>query len=270
MDQTPKRGPEGKGPAQSSRSRALAGTGLSQSQKLFKPAKKDKISTIIIRQIRSAILQGKLTPGQSLPHEKELISQFGVSKHTLREALRTLEGMGLITIKRGAGGGPIVSEIDFDTARDYFASFLYFQNVSRSDISELRKLAEPYIARRAAESITPEDLAKLYEIHEECLQHIRQGKSLVGAEAEIMFHVFLARRTNNSILWVIMDFVNNLLAEIKVAMKPGPEFSRQVYEAHQKILDAIAARDPDAAEAAMLAHIEQVAEELDMLDPKAE
>lgn len=249
-----------------SRARTFAPAGLGPSAKLFKPAKKDKISTIIIRQIRSAILQGRLKPGQALPHEKELIAQFGVSKHTLREALRTLEGMGLITIKRGAGGGPVVSEIDFDTAREYFASFLYFQNISRADISELRKLAEPYIARLAAESITGEDLDKLKGIHEECRRLIEQGKSLVGAEAEIMFHVYLAKLTNNSILWVIMDFVNNLLAEIKVAMKPGLDFSHQVYQAHQKILDAIEARDPRAAEEAMLAHIEQVAEELDMMD----
>ncbi len=249
--------------SRSARSLSNAASGLGP--KLFKPAKKDKISTIIIRQIRSAIMQGKLLPGQALPHEKELIAQFGVSKHTLREALRTLEGMGLITIKRGAGGGPIVSEIDFDTAREYFSSFLYFQNISRTDISELRKLAEPYIARRAAETITPEALARLEEIHEECRQLIRQGKSLVGAEAEIMFHVYLARLTNNSIIWVIMDFVNNMLAEIKMAMKPGLDFSHQVLAAHQKILDAIRDRDPDRAEAAMRDHIQEVAESLDMI-----
>jgi len=239
---------------------ALAGA------KLFKPAKKDKISTIIIQQIRSAIMQGKLKPGQALPHEKDLIEQFGVSKHTLREALRTLEGMGLITIKRGAGGGPVVSEIDFDTAREYFSSFLYFQKISRSDISELRKLAEPYIARKVAENVTPEIIADLEKIQEECRELISQGKSLVGAEAEIMFHVYLARLSNNAILWVIMDFVNNMLAEIKVAMKPGAEFSRKVLEAHQKILDAIKSGEPDRAAAAMYDHICEVAEELDLME----
>ena len=235
--------------------------------KLFKPAaKKDKIPTVIIRQIRSAIMQGKLRPGQALANEKELIEQFGVSKHTLREALRTLEGMGLITIKRGAGGGPVVSEIDIDTARDYFSTFLYFQNVARSDISELRKLAEPYIARRVAETVTPEVIADLEKIQAECRELVGQGKSLVGAEAEIMFHVYLARHTNNTILWVVMDFVNNMLADIKMAMKPGQEFSEQVLVAHQKILDAIKDGDPDRAEKAMLDHICEVADGLDLIE----
>ena len=239
--------------------------------KLFKPAaKKDKIPTIIIRQIRSAIMQGKLKPGQALANEKELIEQFDVSKHTLREALRTLEGMGLLTIKRGAGGGPVVSEIDIDTARDYFASFLFFQNVARADISELRKLAEPYIARRVAETVTPEVIADLEKIQAECRVLVEQGKSLVGAEAEIMFHVYLARQTNNTILWVIMDFVNNMLAEIKMAMKPGQAFSEQVLAAHQKILDAIKAGDPDRAEKAMYEHICEVADGLDLIDSNQE
>ena len=237
--------------------------------KLFKPAaKKDKISTVIIQQIRSAIMQGKLKPGQALANEKELIEQFDVSKHTLREALRTLEGMGLLTIKRGAGGGPVVSEIDIDTARDYFASFLFFQNVARADISEVRKLAEPYIARRAAETATPEMIANLEKIQAECRALVEQGKCLVGAEAEIMFHVYLARHTNNSLLWTIMDFVNNMLAEIKMAMKPGQAFSERVLAAHQKILDAIKAGDPDRAGKAMYDHICEVADELDTLAPR--
>ena len=99
---------------------------------LFKPPKKEKIPTAIIRQFRTAILQGKLVPGQALPNEKELIKEFNVSKHTLREALRTLEWLGLITIKLGAGGGPVVREIDFDNAREYFTTFLHIQKVSRS------------------------------------------------------------------------------------------------------------------------------------------
>lgn len=229
-------------------------------------AKKDKISTVIIRQIRSAIMQGKLKPGQALANEKELIEQFGVSKHTLREALRTLEGMGLISIKRGAGGGPVVSEIDIGTARDYFASFMFFQNVARDDITSLRRLAEPWIARTVAATATPEMIAELEQVHEECRVLVEQGTNLVGTEAEIMFHVQLARQTNNTLLWIIMDFINNMLAEIKIAIKPGHDFSVQVYKAHQRILDAIKAGNPIAAEKAMYDHICEVADGLDRIE----
>jgi GntR family transcriptional repressor for pyruvate dehydrogenase complex len=232
---------------------------------LFKPPKKEKIPNAIIRQIRSAIMQGKLNPGQPLPNEKELIKEFNVSKHTLREALRTLESMGLITIKLGAGGGPVVSEIDFDTAREYFTSFLHFQKVSRVDLFEMRKLTEPYIARRVAESLNDETMQALEKIQEKCQAIHDEGENLVGAEAEILFHVCLAKHTKNSLLWVIMDFVNNLLADIKMEIKPGLDFSYRVLVAHQKIIDAIKARDPDAAEQAMREHIYEVATELDSL-----
>jgi GntR family transcriptional repressor for pyruvate dehydrogenase complex len=232
---------------------------------LFNPPKNEKIPASIIRQIRTAIMQGKLVPGQALPNEKELMKQFNVSKHTLREALRTLEWLGLITIKLGAGGGPVVREVDFDNAREYFTSFLHFQKISRAELFEMRKLTEPYIARRVAETLTDETLQTLEKIHENCRLIVEAGQNLVGAEAEILFHVCLAKHTNNSILWMLMDFVNNILADVKTELKPGLDFSYQVMSAHQKIIDAIKARDPDAAELAMKDHIYEVARELEIL-----
>ena len=165
---------------------------------MFKTAKKDKISTHIIKQIREAILLGKLKPGETLPPEKELVVQFNVSKHTLREALRTLEGMGLINIRRGAGGGPVVTEVDMETTRDCMASFLHFQNVSINDLSEVRKVIEPYLARHAAESFNDEDKAELELLHESCQEIFKKEKNLVGAQAEIDFHVFLAKKNRKS------------------------------------------------------------------------
>ncbi|MDR2386704.1 MAG: FCD domain-containing protein [Deltaproteobacteria bacterium] len=236
--------------------------------RLFNPPKNEKIPTAIIRQIRTAIIQGKLVPGQALPNEKELIKEFNVSKHTLREALRTLEWLGLITIKLGAGGGPVVREIDFENARDYFTSFFHFQKVSRHDLFEMRKLTEPYIARRVAETLTDETMNNLERIHENCRLLLESGQNLVGAEAEILFHVCLAKHTNNNILWVLMDFVNNILADLKMEIKPGLDFSYKVMKAHQKIIDAIKARDPFGAERAMMDHIQEVASELDSLAEK--
>ncbi|MDR1658488.1 MAG: FadR family transcriptional regulator [Deltaproteobacteria bacterium] len=232
---------------------------------LFQPSKKEKIPSAIIRQFRSAIMQGHLVPGQSLPNEKEMIKEFNVSKHTLREALRTLEWMGLISIKLGAGGGPVVREIDFNNAREYFTSFLHFQRVSRADLFEMRKLTEPYIARRVAETLTDETMQTLENIHENCRLILEAGQNLVGAEAEILFHVCLAKHTNNTVLWMLMDFVNNVLADLKMEIKPGLDFSYKVMAAHQKIIDAIKARDPDGAEQAMKDHIYEVANELEVL-----
>jgi GntR family transcriptional repressor for pyruvate dehydrogenase complex len=232
---------------------------------MFKPASKVKKSTQIMQQIRGAIMQGKLKPGQALPQEKELVAEFGVSKHTLREALRSLEALGLLTVRRGAGGGPVVNEIDWISARDYFASFLHFQKVTLTDISEVRKLVEPYIAGKAARLITPDNLAELRAVHENCVQAFHSGEDVVRNETEVMFHVLLGKYAANPFLWVVLDFVNNMLADAKHKLKPGRDFSAKVIEEHQRILDAIEAKAPEKAAQAMYEHICEVEIELDLL-----
>lgn len=231
----------------------------------LKPARQDKISTQIIRQIRGAILQGKYKVGDLLPAESELAAQLGVSRHTVREALRALEGMGLITLRRGAGGGPVVSEIQWETARESFADFIHFRQVSLADLSEVRLLLEPHIARKAAESFTPEMLRELEAVHEQCEALVSAGKSLSGAMAEVMFHVLLAKHSGNPALWVILDFVNTVLTETKRALRPGKHFSRHVLEAHGKILKAIREKDAAAAETLMREHILEVESDLGLL-----
>lgn len=237
---------------------------------MFRSASHDKMSTHIIRQVREAILKGQLKPGQCLPPEKDLITQFGVSKHTLREALRSLEAMGFIEIKRGAGGGPVVSEVDMETTRDSIANFLHFQNVSVKDLSEVRKIIEPYLARLAAERFSAQEIEKLEEIHRKCRKIFTKKKSVVGAKEEVEFHVFLAQASRNPVMVMILDFVNSMLTDLKTHIKPGEDFSQHVLDSHQEIFDAIKAGDSDAAEKAMFNHICDVEHELDVLREKEE
>ena len=233
---------------------------------MFAAASKEKISTQIMQQIRDAIMQGKLKPGQALPQEKDLVTEFGVSKHTLREALRSLETLGFITIRRGAGGGPVVSEIDWSTARDYFSSFLHFQKFTLADLSEVRKLVEPYIARKAAEQITQDNLEELRTVHENCVKAFHANKNVIRNETEVGFHVLLGKYAANPFLWVMLDFANNMLADAKHKLKPGKDFSAKVITAHQRILDAIENHAPELAAQAMFEHICEVEEGLKLLD----
>ena len=83
---------------------------------MFKPSiKTEKVSSHIIEQIRDAILSGRLKPGDRLASERELIMQFQVSKATMREALRVLEVMGLIEIRKGVSGGVFIAEVEMST-----------------------------------------------------------------------------------------------------------------------------------------------------------
>ena len=83
---------------------------------MFQSAKPNKSSEHIIEQIRKAIFEGQLKPGDRLPPERELTQSFEVSKATLREALRSLEVLGFLEIRKGAAGGPFVTEVDMRKA----------------------------------------------------------------------------------------------------------------------------------------------------------
>ena len=182
---------------------------------IFKlPKKPEKISDQIIAQIRDTILAGDLKPGDKLGSEKELIGQFGVSKATLREALRVLEAMGLIEIRKGLSGGVFIAEVDMKTTINSSVNFLHFKSVSIKDITMLRLFVEPFIVRIAIRNITEDDISKLRAMIEN-----ESGESINNAEGEIKkgisFHRYLARLTHNPILILIMDFVDNLLTDIK-------------------------------------------------------
>jgi GntR family transcriptional repressor for pyruvate dehydrogenase complex len=232
---------------------------------MFQNASQGKRSVFIINQIRESILKGRLKPGDRLPSEHNLMNQFGVSRFTLREALLSLETMGFIEVRKGAGGGPVVKQVTMNVAREAISHFLHFQDVSIRDLSEVRKLVEPYLASQMADKLSDEDIEYLESLNEACSRTLDRGEEIIGGEQEIDFHIHLARATGNSVLIMIMDFVNKLLAESKLSVKPGPEFSRRVVQAHQRIIDALKSRDGEAAAQAMYDHVAEVEEEMHKL-----
>ena len=178
---------------------------------MFKSVKSNKISEHIVEQIRKAIFEGRLKPGDKLPTGKELKKNFNVSKVTLREAMRSLEVLGFLEIRKGALGGAFVTEVDTKKARDSFTNFLHFKNLSLKDLSEVRLILEPYIAEKAASLITEGDLNKLKKLNEECDYVLRNNTTIVSHKNEIEFHRTIVTTTGNPILMFIIDFVENLL-----------------------------------------------------------
>jgi len=230
---------------------------------LFRAVQQNKVALEIISQIREAILNGTLNPGDRLPPEKELVSNFGVSKHSLREAMRALEAMGFLEVRKGAAGGAVVLEVDMKTARESIANFLYFQNVSVRDLSEVRKVIEPYLARLAAERLTSEELDELEATHRACFQAMTRGA--ITYHHEIAFHRTLARAGRNPVFMLIQDFVNSLLTDSKRRLRPGLSFLEEVFSAHERILQAIRARDGELAETEMYRHVCEVENSLEKL-----
>jgi len=229
---------------------------------MFKSVKSNKISEHIVEQIRRAIFEGRLKPGDKLPPEKELIKTFHVSKATLREAMRSLEVLGFLEIRKGVSGGAFVTEVDMKKARDSFSNFLLFKNLSLSNLSEVRLILESHIAEKAALTITEDDLGRLKKLIEECDYVLKHGIPIEHRKNEIEFHRIIGSVTGNPILMFILDFVENLLIDTKEILQPGKEFSQKVLNAHKRIYKALLERDPKKAREEMIKHVREVEKDL--------
>ncbi len=229
---------------------------------MFDSVKSDKISQHIIDQVRNAIFEGRLKPGDKLPSERELIIKFRVSKATLREALHSLEVLGFLDIRKGVSGGAFVTEVDMVKARDSFTNFLLFKNLSLEDLSEVRLLLEPYIAEKATLAITQEDLHRLEKLIKDSEHAIKNDISFASREVEIEFHRIIASIAGNPILMFILDFVENLLIDTKEILRPGKEFSAKVLRAHKRIYNALLEKNVRKVREEMMKHIREVEKDL--------
>ena len=232
---------------------------------MFKSVKSNKISEHIVEQVRNAIFEGRLRPGDKLPPERTLVANFKVSKATLREALRSLEILGFLEIRKGVSGGAFVTEVDMKKARDSFINFLLFKNLSLSNLSEVRLILEPYIAEKAAFSITEEDLRRLEKLNKECEYALKKNIPIESRKNEIEYHRIIGSVSGNPILMFILDFVENLLVDTKEILQPGKEFSQRVLNAHKRIYKALSERDPQKARGEMIKHVREVEKDLIVL-----
>jgi len=219
----------------------------SRRENMFDTAKKnEKITDVIISQVRDAILSGQLKPGDRLASEKELVIQFGVSKATLRESLRALEVMGLVELRKGASGGVFITEVKLQTIIHSMMNFLHFKSLSISEITMIRFMLEPAIVRIAAANISDKDIKSLESF-------IASGEADNDSRTlrDISFHRYLSRVTSNSMLILIVDFIESLLDEIKQSVELGADFYTMVQGAHQRILDCLVQGDSEEASKAM-------------------
>jgi GntR family transcriptional repressor for pyruvate dehydrogenase complex len=227
---------------------------------MFKSAKSNRISKNIVQQIRAAIFKGELKPGDRLPPEKELAEHFDVSKASLREAFRALEALGFLEVRQGMSGGAFVREVDLETARDTLSNYLFFQNPSIEDFTQLRRMIEPHVCELAAQKISAQQLSDIEANLIETKHSLDSGS--FSYEIDIDFHRKIASIINNSPIYLIVDSMQSALVNIKHLLQPDRDFSVKVYFAHRRILDALSERDPEKSRVEMLRHINEVEEGL--------
>jgi DNA-binding FadR family transcriptional regulator len=210
-------------------------------------------------QLRSAILNGDLPDGTRFPSEAKLSQQFGVSRATIREALRGLSEAGLVWTVPGAGGGSFVKYVDHhklaDVVSERLSSTVELGSISYEEVTGFRELVEIPAARLAATTRTDEHVALLRAAIEESKRSPLEEPK--GYEANVDFHAIVAEASGNRLL---AAFIGATLRVTRPVNKldphtPAGKFQEDVIREHTAIADAIANRDPDEAERLTAEHL---------------
>jgi DNA-binding FadR family transcriptional regulator len=226
---------------------------------MFKAVSLNRVSQAIVDQVKLLLRQGRLKPGDRLPSERELCERFGVSRVTVREALRVLEAGGLIEIRVGARGGAFVTTPTSRQVGEGLADLLNLSPLTAPDVTEARQVFELGIVALVVERATAEDVAALREMVRMHREALERGEYAMSMSAE--FHVRVAACTHNpAIEMLVQSFHGPLLMSLLEAQVVAPLMGHRGTEEHEAFIDAIEARDVARAEAIMRAHLQRTAD----------
>ena len=211
--------------------------------------------------IKDWVVERGLKPGDRLPGEAELIAQFGMSKGTIREAMRLLQAQGLVETKTGPGGGSFVGEVSRERANALLANYFYFRDVSIDDIYQVRIALEPEQAAKLAGCLAESQLAELEAImaeyadpaadaEEERRQHV----------ASLRFHARLSDFGQNALLSFFINFMSQILTDLTVYKRlyktPNHDLWQQGRDHQVDLIEALRRGDADRAREVMRSHME--------------
>lgn len=207
----------------------------------------------IVLQIRGIIDQGDLSVGDKLPPERKLAALFGVSRNTVREAIKALSEQGVIESRQGAGN--FVSEAQ-DGERVPLNPFILSGDASLRDIFEVRKLVEPEIAALAARNGYSEILTRLEAALAEQEEALRTG-TLSGAHDQI-FHRLLAEASGNNVFHAIVESLHDKFSQSRGPGVQSLQRQEASLAAHREIVEAVKAGHVMLAEKCMREHLEEI------------
>jgi len=225
---------------------------------LFSRVSLGRISEVIVEQIRLLMRQGQLKPGDRLPPERDLCARFGVSRVTVREALRMLESSGLVEIRVGARGGAFVTAPSSDRVGEGLADLLTLSVISAADVTEVRMILEVGIVPLVCERATEEDLADLRKICERSEQALRERNYTMDMSLE--FHTRVAAAAHNpAVSMLVESFRGPILMSLEQAKSAAPEMGKLGTQEHERFIEAVGRRDAEAATTIMAQPMNMIA-----------
>lgn len=210
-----------------------------------------RLSHQVADHITMLIQDGQLQPGDRLPGELELARLFGLSRPTIREAIRSLGARNVLRVEQGRG--TFVSDSP-GVETDPLGLASLSQKSLRTSLAEARLIIEPGVARLAAENADDEDLRSI-EMHLTDMQQVVTGGT-VSMSVELEFHRSIARASKNAVINRIVPLIMDSIIRTYGRAQPSNDDHAKALSEHRHILEAIRQRDPVAAEETMRRHLE--------------
>jgi GntR family transcriptional regulator, transcriptional repressor for pyruvate dehydrogenase complex len=220
----------------------------------FEPLVRTSFAADAIRTIKHMILDGRLEPGQRLPPERALSEALGVSRPTVREAIRSLQAMNILESRHGAG--TFVSSLSVDELLRPLQFVLALSDSALEHLFEVRLLLEPGAAALAAERATDERL----QLMRDCVARSYGPELTVDdhLRLDVELHELVVHASDNALLEHLMASISAMGEESRNYTARLPGVQRLTRREHEAIVDAICARSPERARAAMTAHISRI------------
>lgn len=209
----------------------------------------------IVEQIRSRIQSNELRPGEKLPAERDLAEQMGVSRNTVREAIRMLEVSGLVTLKKGAQGGAFLNDSNSAALSQNLLDGISLRQFDFADLIDVRSVLEGYLLDQTCRLASDEEIEELAAI----AQASRNAESEdLGYEERLVLHMDFHRKlsaiAHNSVAEALTEPLLEITRHLHLSV--GPKGGLETHENRALLVEALRKRDPVAARSALARHFE--------------
>ncbi|HVN23156.1 MAG TPA: FCD domain-containing protein [Syntrophorhabdales bacterium] len=226
---------------------------------MFNNVKGKRVFERVVDEIKGAIESDKLKPGDKLPAEIGLAKELGVSRVTVREALRILELSGLVVIKQGTKGGAFIKKADApQRLKECLSDHLKLGNITIDQLAEARFWIESIIIEMVGQKARKKDFQMLRGSIQRAEEFSRLGDEKKRIDENWNFHVMLTKIAGNYILTDTLRSINELMRYMMLKITPDKKISENAFKAHKEIVDLLEFGDLEKAKRVNKMHIQDL------------
>ncbi|WP_417209565.1 FadR/GntR family transcriptional regulator [Antarctobacter sp.] len=220
----------------------------------FEPIQTHRTFEAVTEQIRGKLAAGELRPGDKLPAERDLALRLGVSRSAVREALRSLENAGVLTLRKGVKGGAFIEDGSPKRISEAIQDLVNIEAITLKELTEARLIVLQSVMRLAAERATPDQLDAMQDNIDETARIIDAGLSEERLQIAYEYYHLLAACTQNSAMEYLVD-AQTRIVQVHLKRRKWNMPKDTLLKSRQDVLDHLRAGDGDAAAQEIARHL---------------